>query len=507
MSGWNDILATAALLGRQFQKVLGRPREAQLRLLQRIVASNAGSHFGQTFRFDRIVSLEDYRRLVPIQTYEDFSPWIERCAAGEGGVLTVESVIAFEETGGSSAGTKLIPYTQSSLLAFRAAILPWIGDLLARRPAISRGRTYVSVSPATRRQRVTAGGHPIGLPSEGAYLGTDLADAFRAILVADDSIGSLTDMKEWKIATLCQLVASQDLTLISVWSPSFLLRLMDALVDNFDLVTARLSHSPETADRLQRALSGKQLRTDIIWPSLNTISCWMDGPSEVIARQVARLFPSTFIEPKGILATESAISLPWGTHPNAVPALLSVFLEFVDGAGRAKLVDEVSKGEEYRIILTTPGGLYRYDIGDRVRCTGHTGKVPRLEFLGRVGLVSDLVGEKLTEDFVTRVLGSLEWPAMLAAQVKPRPHYEVWIDTPAVVAPDALARDIEDQLGKNPQYAYARAMGQIGPLAVCCRPGFLNAHHDMMLSKGRRLGDLKPVSLLPWAGSPDGHSC
>ena len=413
-------------------------------------------------------------------------------------MLTDEPIIAFEETGGSAAGAKLIPYTMSSLLAFRSAILPWIGDLLLRRPVIASGRAYVSVSPATRQPRVTAGGLPVGLPSEGAYLGADLAEPFRSILVTNDSIASLTDVNEWQMATLCQLIASRDLTFISVWSPSFLLRLLDALTNGMEVIKARLGGQPEPMDRLTRAFAGGRFCTEILWPSLDTISCWTDGPSRVMAQQLARWFPSIFIEPKGILATESAISLPWGTPPNSLPALLSAFLEFVDESGQERLVDEVSEGQEYRIVLTTPGGLYRYDIGDRVRCTGHTGLVPRFEFLGRAGLVSDLVGEKLTEDFVCRIVGELEWPAMLVAQIQPEPHYELWIDCRGSEVSVTLARDVEGRLKSNPQYAYARALGQIGPLSLMCKPGFIRECHDALLAKGRRLGDLKSVSLQPW---------
>ena len=38
---------------------------------------------------------------------------------------------------------------------------------------------------------------------------------------------------------------------------------------------------------------------------------------------------------------------------------------------RRRLCDELRDGADYRVVMTTPGGLYRYDLGDRLRCHGH----------------------------------------------------------------------------------------------------------------------------------------
>ncbi|MDP6946113.1 MAG: GH3 auxin-responsive promoter family protein, partial [Myxococcota bacterium] len=67
-------------------------------------------------------------------------------------------------------------------------------------------------------------------------------------------------------------------------------------------------------------------------------------------------------------------------------AVASHFLEFQDvevAAGRPKLVHEVQEGARYRPILTTSGGLYRYRLGDIVRCVGVTAATPRFVFEGR----------------------------------------------------------------------------------------------------------------------------
>lgn len=73
-------------------------------------------------------------------------------------------------------------------------------------------------------------------------------------------------------------------------------------------------------------------------------------------------------------------------------------------------------------MITTAGGLYRYDLGDQIRCIGHQGATPRLVFEGRAGLVSDLVGEKLNEAFVAGVIARLPVAATLVPIAEPKPR-------------------------------------------------------------------------------------
>src|SRR5262249_61936248 len=99
------------------------PRPTQLDLLQRILRDNAHSEFGRAHHFDKIGDLDGFRAAVPIRTHAELRPWIDRAADGEPTVLTAAPVICCEETGGSTSGRKLIPYTAASIAAFRVALL------------------------------------------------------------------------------------------------------------------------------------------------------------------------------------------------------------------------------------------------------------------------------------------------------------------------------------------------------------------------------------------------
>jgi hypothetical protein len=105
-----------------------------------------------------------------------------------------------------------------------------------------------------------------------------------------------------------------------------------------------------------------------IWPRLRLISCWADAHAALHAESLRQFLPRVPIQPKGLIATEAFVTLPFaGRHPLAV---LSHFFEFVDHRGDALLAHELKTGAEYRVVVTTGGGLYRYCMQDRVRVDG-----------------------------------------------------------------------------------------------------------------------------------------
>jgi hypothetical protein len=121
-----------------------------------------------------------------------------------------------------------------------------------------------------------------------------------------------------------------------------------------------------------------------------------------------------------------------------------------------------------------------------------------LEFVGREGLVSDLCGEKLTEAFVLGATSQLGLRfALLAPLAAQRPGYALVVDAEeleAAAAPAAALR-VEAALCRNPQYAYARRLGQLATLEVrrCLRP--LARWQEAALRRGMRLADIKAPAL------------
>ena len=55
-----------------------RANDLSRELLMQIVRDNKDTEYGKKYHFDQIHSIEDYKRLVPLSTYDDYAPYIER---------------------------------------------------------------------------------------------------------------------------------------------------------------------------------------------------------------------------------------------------------------------------------------------------------------------------------------------------------------------------------------------------------------------------------------------
>lgn len=373
-------------------------------------------------------------------------------------VSSNEPTLAYERTSGTTAPARLVPVTDQSLRRVRDAVCVWLDDLTCSRPGITQGRMYWAISPAGRETIQAPGGLPVGL-SDQDWLGESLTAVFADLLVVPDA-GTSGGIQAWQRATLESLVSAPDLTFVSVWSPTFLLRLLDGL------------------ERPPQA----------VWPILDTVSCWADGTSAPWARSlVSRLPPYTLVQPKGLWATEGVVTLPLAASPCPVLAVESAFFEFDGVDGRRRRAHELSIGDEYQVLLTTFGGLRSFSLGDRVRVEGFRNTAPLLRFVGR-DFVSDLVGEKLSEPFVAECLSSPGF-SMLVPCPDPDPHYLVVSDHPVALG------SLEERLRENPHYAYARDLGQLGALQLRVLPDALDRYCEYRMSQGARLGDIKPPAL------------
>jgi hypothetical protein len=125
---------------RRFRSALGDPEAAQVRQLRRYLAANADTAFGRAHGFARMKTVADFQSGVPLSTWDDIAPWIDRIGSGEPGVLTREPVRRLVPSSGSTAAAKLVPYTASLQREISEGVGAWVGGLFRRAPGLMRGR-------------------------------------------------------------------------------------------------------------------------------------------------------------------------------------------------------------------------------------------------------------------------------------------------------------------------------------------------------------------------------
>jgi len=465
------------------------------------VKHNANTEFGEQFHFKDMQTIDDYRNLVPVHSFSDHSGKISKIEEGESDILFSGEAIAFERTSGSTTGQKLIPYSENSLLDFRKAVLPWLSDVV-RQYDLKEGSAYWAISPATRHPEITKGGMPVGLP-DAAYLGEDIIPFFLATSAVPPWVGAMSDFKDWQLATLYHLVCSRDLVFISVWSPTFLLSLLDTLIERKHELECLLQNGGIINGKflVKDLLAHEKLKTyyqimnaEELWPDLKVISCWADASSRPFYQQLSKQFPSVSIQPKGLLLTEGVITVPNLDGQTALSAD-SGFYEFLDSDSNSLLAHELIKGERYEVVMTTSGGLYRYRSHDIVICDGYSSGLPILRFVGRGDTTSDLVGEKLTEEFVTRCFDGIPGFKMLLPVHDEAPGYLLIIEEQSEQNSDSLLDMVETRLFNNPHYEYACKLGQLERLRVLSLKNPLNIYLTSPEHNGARFGDIKVPSL------------
>lgn len=507
-----------------FVVALRFPRAAQSRIRRRLIRRNTGTELDKRLGLRQRLTREqpDAKDLTE---YEDYHADIAAITAGAPNVLVTEPVLLLQPTGGTTGGTKRIPYTRSLGMEFRTALKPWMVSLLTRHPGVLLGRHYWAISPTTPAAAPSETAVPVGFADDTAYFGAWRGRLLARLMAVPPEVRLLADHHDWQYVTLLFLLRERSLALLSVWHPSFLTVLMRALPSLAprlarDIRTGRVGADLALPDHLRRAFD-RRLRPDparaddvlacagradagrALWRRLAVISCWTDGWTAHSLRNLSALFPGVPIQGKGLLGTEGVVTIPFGRGGRRVCAVRSHYLEFLDiETGDLRRVWELADGRRYSVVLSTGGGLYRYRTHDLVEVSGFFHRTPCLRFLSRDNAVCDLVGEKLALEHVERVFASATEAGMTTRFLMLAPAasgrgYALFVETDATDdAVEHLRDEIERGLSSNYHYAHAMRLGQLAPLrAIRVGPNAAAAYRARLRSDGRREGDIKQQAL------------
>lgn len=441
--------------------------------LQKLAFESLTTHLARTayWREAGVVAGMGYdsfqARLAP-RRYADLAPAIERMQHGEADVLWPGRCSFFALTAGTTGPSpKCIPVTDAMLEHFRQAGLDALlyYTVRVRHAAVARGRhLFLSASTAVTPL-------PEAKPHE-AYVG-DLS-GITALNLPDwcerhlyEPGAAVAAMSDWsaKLDAIVRRTRSLDITLLA-GQPNWTLLLATALRESSAVGKSRITN-----------LQG-------LWPNLE---CFVHGgiplgPYRDELRQALGptvKFHEVYTASEGFIAaqdTEAGLGL-------RLMAGAGIFYEFIpladfdedhlDRLGRkaVPLVD-VATGVDYVVLLTTPGGLARYVVGDIVRFTST--EPPRLIYVGRTEHTLNTFGERLTEkemtDALVTVCARQDWHIVhfhvaplsthsLTGQTRGR--HEWWLElrpgTKSTPIGHQLATELDLELQKkNPAYEAKR---------------------------------------------------
>jgi len=299
-------------------------------------------------------------------------------------------------------------------------------------------------------------------------------------------------------ATALLLLGEKNLRLMFVWSPTFLLQTLETIAERWSELTDLLRiGSWGLDDAVIRKAIGPAPRRNLngvapgewhrVWPELEVVSAWDSSSSRPWADKLKAALPEVAFQGKGLWATEGVVTIPF--EDKKPLAFQSHFYEFIDLANHDVVPSwRVKKNGVYQPVLSSSNGLLRNKLSDRLLCTGFLESVPCFEFLGRIHSV-DLVGEKLSLDFVTKVFEPIREhePICLLALHQPKPHYVLVCGKPGKI-------DIEALLCEQHHYKLARELGQLEAATVVHSEN--PARYLNRIRAGRTEGQLKMDQLI-----------
>jgi len=441
---------------RRLEQVWRDPAAVQERTLLWLLSTARSTVFGRAHEFDRIRSVADYQRQVPVQDYLDFRPLWERALAGVPDLTWPGETRYWVNTSGTTAGEKLIPVTSEALAAHRKG--GWDAFLLA---ADRVGADRLLGGPMLFLGG-SSGLKPVG---RGCLVGDlsglvvrRLPPGIRRRYSPGQAIAAIPDWDR-RLGATAALAARQDLRLLC-GMPSWILILLE-----------RVARLREAAGLPIRPLGE-------CWPNLEV---FVHGG--VAFAPYRRLFEERIGRPLHCLevypASEGFVAVQTEVAGGLTLMLdYGIFYEFipVEDLGRERprrhTVADLELGRPYAIVLTTPAGLWSYLLGDTVRFIARDPL--RLEITGRVRHFVNAFGENVIVEEVERAL--VEAAQRTGAEVveftvapryptaaDPRGGHD-WVIEFRVPPrdPEGFAQTLDETLrGLNPDYRIKRS-GDVG---------------------------------------------
>jgi hypothetical protein len=485
--------------------------KVQEKVLLSKIRRHADSDYGREHHFDDIRTVDDFIRRVPVQTYEDFRPYIDRVKRGDLRALfgPGEKVLMFALTSGTTATPKHIPVTYPFYKEYQRGWNIWgLKALLDHRRSLFRSIIQVT-SPMD--DETTEGGIPAGAIT--GLLAAMQKKIIRRYYCAPLCVAYIRN-HEARYYTIMRLsVVRRDVSWIVTASPATVLRLArtadqhrDALIRDIhnggiradmDIpepirreLAPRLAPNPDRARELERIVSEHgRLLPKHYW-TMDYLANWMGGTMGLYLQDYPEYYGDVPVRDIGLLSSEGRMCIPIddGT-PAGILEVTSQFFEFIPAEEyecekRTVLRPfEVQEGREYFLVITTSSGLFRYDMGDRVRVVGWYGQAPIIEFLCRGSSISSLAGEKLTERQAVQAVNTVNstgrWRIntfVMAPRWSRPPFYVLHVERSAGGNAATLASAVDTAIqASNIEYESKRSSGRLAPLVVNLVPdGYLS---------------------------------
>lgn len=363
----------------QVELFMKYPYDVQHEVFEKLIAQAARTTWGIQYGFDSIHSIDEFQKRVPISTYDEIKPYIERVREGEQNLLWPSEIKWFAKSSGTTSDkSKFIPVSAEALedCHFRGG-----KDVIAfytkQKPdsSILKGKTLTLGGTA----EVNKFSNQSFYGDLSAVLIENLPFWAQIIRTPATEIALIPDFEE-KLDKITRHTVGDNVTSIA-GVPSWNLVLLKSVLD----------------------FTGKNNILEV-WPNLELFT--HGGISFTPYREsFKKLIPSdkmnyleTYNASEGFFGIQDDLS----RDDMLLMLDLGVFYEFIpmdrlhEPDCPAYTIADVEMGVNYAMIITTNGGLWRYMIGDTVVFTSLYPH--RIKISGRTKYYINAFGEEVILD-------------------------------------------------------------------------------------------------------------
>ena len=364
---------------KEIEYIQSHPTEVQNKVYESLINAGKNTSFGKQFGFSEFLnSYDTFKKNVPVFSYSDLKPYIDRIRKGEKNVLWNTDIKWFAKSSGTTGSrSKYIPVSKQSLedCHFKGG-----KDIIRVHYANYPDSNFVS------GKGLAIGGSRQPDKDKNKYYG-DVSAVIINNLPFWANLKRTPDkatalMPEWeeKLDKMAAISIKEDVTSLS-GVPSWTLVLMKKVLE----------------------ITGKSNLLEV-WPNL---SLFMHGGVNFnpYRREFRRLIPSDSMKYINIYnASEGFFAFQNDLTKDDLLLMLDygIFYEFIPIAETEKkfpttfTINDVELNTNYALVISTNGGLWRYLIGDTVMFTS---KFPhKIKITGRTTHFINAFGEELVVD-------------------------------------------------------------------------------------------------------------
>ncbi|MCH6233756.1 GH3 auxin-responsive promoter family protein [Cognataquiflexum rubidum] len=362
----------------QIENFKSNPIEVQDKLLVELIEKAEDTEFGKKYKFSKINSYRDFAKQVPIHSYEEITPYIEKTMKGTQNVLWPSDIVWFSKSSGTtSSRSKYIPVSEESLedCHFKGG-----KDMLS---------LYVSNYPDSKLftgKSLSIGGSLSKNPFNGE---------------SESQVGDISAVIMHNLPLWVQFARtpSLDVALMGEWE-SKIERMANEVMD--ENVVSIAGVPTWTIVLIQKILELKNAKNILdVWPNLEVFfhGAVAFGPYRKLFRE---LIPSSKMRYLEIYnASEGFFGIQDQKESEELLLMLDygIFYEFIPMEEMSKAspkvlpLSAVEVGKNYAMVITTNGGLWRYAIGDTVKFTNTSPY--RIKISGRTKHFINAFGEEV----------------------------------------------------------------------------------------------------------------